>query len=131
MALRAKRSTTMRTRPQRSRTVAVVRDLGEAKAALAAAAARRTPVSLHSPEGFAASGGALYFRAIVAAAARAVPTARYDAVIDCGDEPGRALAALRMGFKTIRLGGRASARRRVVEIAQKLGAAVLVRRPRD
>lgn len=131
MARLARQRSTTHARPRRSPTVAVVRDLTEAKAALAAAAARGAAVMLLSPEGFAAAGGALYFRAIVEAAARAVPAARYEAVLDCGSEAGRALAALRMGFKTIRLGGNARARARVAAIARKQGAVVLARRPRD
>ena len=129
MARHARQRSKTRARPRRSPTVAVVRDLPEAKAALAAA--RGTAVTLLSPEDFAAAGGALYFRAIIEAAARAVPAARFEAVLDCGNEPGRALAALRMGFKAVVLGGRAGARRRVAAIAAKMGATVISRRPRD
>jgi hypothetical protein len=131
MTRSARRRKTARARPRRLPLAVVVRDLADAKAALAAAAAQGTRVTLLSPEGFAATGGALYFRAIVEAAARAVPAARFEAVLDCGNEPGRALAALRMGFKTVVLGGNAHARRRVAAIAAKLGATVMSRRPRD
>ena len=131
MARPARQRPKTRARPRRPPTVAVVRDLTEAKAALAAASARGTAVTLLSPEDFAATGGALYFRAIVEAAARAVPAARYVAVLDCGTAPGRALAALRMGLKTVVLGGNAIARRRVAAIAAKMGATVIPRRPRD
>jgi hypothetical protein len=45
-------------------------------------------------------------------------------VLDCGEEPGAALAALRRGVKRVRLAGPPETLRRVSDIALQLGAVV-------
>lgn len=107
----------------------VVHDAVHARAALAAAETLDVPVLLLSATGFAGYGGALLFGAIVEEARAHHPKARAAAMLDCADSPGHALAALRTGFKAIRLGGHAGARRRVGDIARALGARVAARRP--
>ncbi len=111
------------------RLTVVVHSLREASAALAAAASYRAEAVLISPPGAAAAMGVGYFRALVELAARERPQVPIAAVIDCGDDPGHALAALRMGFKRIVLGGHKGARARVAAIAAQYGAR-LVARPR-
>ncbi|MFO0995489.1 MAG: hypothetical protein U1F33_02320 [Alphaproteobacteria bacterium] len=108
----------------------VVHHLDHALAALQAAGATGTEIVLLSPEGFALYGGAGLFASIIAEASRQCPTVAFRAMLDCADAPGYALSALRIGIKAVRLGGRAEARRRVGEIARKLGAEVVARRPR-
>lgn len=49
------------------------------------------------------------------------------AVLDCGDRPGDALAALRAGWRTIVYSGSAAAKIR--DIARQRGAQVLKERP--
>jgi hypothetical protein len=73
-----------------------VRDAAEARLALQVAARLRLPfpVPLVSAAGAAAWLGAPLFLAILAEAASAVPGALPFAVLDCGDAPGLALAAL-------------------------------------
>lgn len=127
-----------RTRPGRQKQVrprakarlcAVVHALEHARAALAAAAAAGVPAVLVSPPGAAAYLGVGYFWALVEAARGEFPGVAVEAVMDCGDDPGFALAALRMGFKAVALGGNRRARARVAAIARAMGAR-LVARPR-
>jgi hypothetical protein len=49
--------------------------------------------------------------------------------MDCGDDPGWALAALRTGFRTVVLAGHPRARMRVAAIARRMGARVIARPP--
>lgn len=107
----------------------VVHHLDHALAALKAAEQAGTGVLLLSPEGFAAYGGAGLFASIVAEASRQHPAVPLHAMLDCADAPGLALSALRIGIKSVRLGGRPAARRRVAAIARKLGAEVKAARP--
>jgi hypothetical protein len=97
----------------------IVRSLEEARRALEAGETR-----LESFAGAASSAGPGWFQAIVDALEAEFGRGRFEAVLDCGDEPGAALAALRRGVKRIRLGGDAEARRRVADIAAQLGGVV-------
>jgi len=111
------------------RTCAVVGTLDEARAALRAAAARGVAATLVNPPGAAAYLGAGFLWAVVEAARAEVPGVAVEAVMDCGDDPGWALAALRTGFKSIVLGGNRRARARVAAIARAMGARLLARPP--
>jgi hypothetical protein len=102
----------------------IVHSPGDARAALAAAAALGVPVTLASAAGAGAYAGPRWFLALVAAAAREFPAARYDAVLDCADEPGTVLAALRAGCKRVVFSGAAGSRRKLAEIAAAMGAAI-------
>lgn len=113
---------------RRNRRVAVVGSLAEARAVLSAAASR--PVVLVSPPRAASNLGVGFFRALIDAARAEYPGAAVEAVMDCGDAPGFALSALRMGFTTIVLGGDPRARARVDAIARASGARLLARAPR-
>ncbi len=79
----------------------VVHDLGQAKAALKAARERGLRVSLVSAKGAAAALGPAVWREMMAEAARTEPGALEDAILDCGGDPGIALAALREGVSVI------------------------------
>ena len=95
------------------------KNLAEARALLEAGASRI--------ESFAAAGlsaGPGWFQAIVEALEAEFPGRRFEAVLDCGEEPGVALAALRRGVKRIRLAGAPETVRRVSDIAAQLGAVV-------
>jgi len=61
-------------------------------------------------------------------AAEAHPGAAIEGVLDCGAMPGHALAALRLGLKTIRYDGPSF--EAVSDIAAQSGATVLRGRPR-
>ncbi|MHB1219426.1 MAG: hypothetical protein ACYC1L_14625 [Alphaproteobacteria bacterium] len=99
-------------------------------AALEAAGEAGTPVTLLSPPEFAAYGGAGFFNAIVRRARAKAPTAKSEAVLDCGNAPGLVLGALRAGAEAVRFGGRSSVRKKIAAIAAAHGARLLTVRPR-
>ena len=102
----------------------VVHSLDHARAAVAAAAALGTGVTLVSAPGAGAYVGPGWFRAMVDEAAAGFPGTPVTAVIDCGDEPGTALAALRAGFRRVIVTTRADARARLDDIAAAMGAII-------
>jgi hypothetical protein len=116
-------------KPAARRHVAVVHSLAEARAALVAGRAACLPVVLVSPPDAAAYLGVGYFWALVEAARAEFSQTRIEAVMDCGEAPGFALSALRMGFRTVVLRGDPRARARVAAIARALGARLLLRPP--
>lgn len=87
----------------------IIHDHAQARTAQAIAAELGVAVTLQSPDGAAASLGSTYFRGL-------------DVVLDCGDAPGHALAALRAGVKRIRLRAAPEVLARVADIAGQLGA---------
>ncbi|MCW5700123.1 MAG: hypothetical protein KIT00_09800 [Rhodospirillales bacterium] len=103
------------------RTV-IIHDLDHARSALRAAADLGVRVRLRSAFGAAAYLGALAFREIIAAARTDFPAVGYEAVLDCGEDVGEALAALRHGIKCIRVNLRNDVRAKVVDIAEQVGA---------
>ena len=100
----------------------IIHSVEHARAALAVAARLNRPIRIYSAEGAAAYAGAAWFLAVVAAAQSTHPDARCDAVLDCGDQPGLALAALRLGCRAIVLRGSPAARKKIAEIAQATAA---------
>lgn len=111
----------------RKRQTVTVHGAAEARAALEDARAGGCDITLISAPGAAASGGPGWFMALVECAARDYPDLKIDSVLDCGDRPGDALAALRAGWKTIVYTGPASAK--IDDIAAQCDATVLRRRP--
>lgn len=99
-----------------------VHNLDHMRSALAAAAEAGVAVTLVSAPAAAAYLGAAVFREMAEAAARAVPGAASIAVLDCGDDPGLALNALRHGVKHIRVDVPRDVRRRIADIAARCGA---------
>ncbi|MEX2449280.1 MAG: hypothetical protein WD407_00325 [Rhodospirillales bacterium] len=104
--------------------IVIIHDLGHATAAMRAAAAYGRRVILRSAPNAASYLSAAVFNAIVEDGAQAVPGARFDAVYDCGAEPGFALNALRHGVKTVRVDAAGDVLRKISEIAEQLGASV-------
>lgn len=102
----------------------VVHSFADARAALVAAAALGRDVTLTSAPGAGAYAGPGWFKALTDEAKRAVPAAQCDIVLDCGDAPGFALAALQFGLKRVRFTGCEEARRRLQAIAAQFGAAI-------
>jgi hypothetical protein len=100
----------------------VVHSLDQARAAIDAAAALDLPVTLLSGPGAAGYAGPGWFLEIIRLARAAHPEVDVTAILDCADQPGRALGALRQGAKILRLGGNARARKRVAAIAAAMGA---------
>ncbi len=83
----------------------IVHSLAEARAAVTAAAELGVPVTLASAPEAAGYLGALWFRELVRMASAERPEARVSALIDCGDQPGHVMAALRQGLKRVRFTG--------------------------
>ncbi len=100
----------------------IVHNLAHARAALAAATALEAPVTLMSAPGAAAYLGAGYFQAMVEEARAEFPSVPAPALLDCGDKPGLALAALRQGIEAVRFNGKKTVRAKITEIARKHGA---------
>ena len=88
------------------------------RAAVAAASECGAVVVLESPPAAAGYWGPTLFLAMLDQAGGA----RDDAVLDCGDAPGHALAALRAGVKAVRLSAAPEVTAAVADIAEKLGA---------
>ncbi len=105
--------------------VVLFHSLAHAEAALAVAAGLGTPVVLQSAPGVAAYAGAGYLMAVAERAAARRPDAAVTWVIDCGDDPGIALGALRGGWKSVRFSGRADVLAKLADIAAQIDAAVI------
>jgi len=101
-----------------------VHGLDDALAALQAAAALGRPVILASIPGAAGSVGALWFRELVAAARARHPDAVVTAVLDCADQPGDALGALRAGIADIALAAPPEMLARLRTIAAECGGRI-------
>src|SRR6266404_6286713 len=101
--------------------VITVHSLGHALAALTAAAKAGCPVVLASAPGAGSYVGPGWFGALVAAAREAVPEARFSALLDCGDDVGAALAAVRSEIEGVVFIGRADVASRLADIARQHG----------
>lgn len=112
-------------RRQREAAAVVVHRLAHARAALKAASSLSKAVRLFSPPGAAGYLGAGYFRAMIAEAAAEFPRARFRAVLDCGDEAGTALGALREGVRFVSAELPPAVRRKLAAIARKCGGALV------
>jgi hypothetical protein len=83
----------------------IVHSLDHALAAFAAADAAKIPLTLTSAHGAASQSGPAWFKALIEAAMAAYPAVVATAILDCGDEPGAVMAALRLGLSRLRFGG--------------------------
>lgn len=105
----------------------VVRSAAEAAAALRLAGGRAvTLLSGEAAAGWLGPGG---WRALLAAAAEAVPGARFADLLCCGDAAGFALLALRAGCRGLVLDGACPAFAQVAGAAAECGALLLPARP--
>lgn len=111
--------------PQKKTARIVVHELGHALAALTAARARNQPLLILSAAGAVRSAGAGWWRELVAQAREESPEQDVEWVLDCGDEPGMALAALREGVGTIALDADEPIWSRVAQIAAQCDASVI------
>jgi hypothetical protein len=82
------------------------------------------PVILASAAGAGGYAGPLWFKALVETALGEHPGMAAAAVLDCADEAGTTLAALRAGIKRVRFTGRDDVRQRLAAIAAQLGAEI-------
>jgi hypothetical protein len=102
----------------------VIHTPGHAHAALAAAASLALPVTLASAPGAGLYAGPGWFKAVIAVARSEFPAVACACVLDCGDEPGMVLAALRHGLKRVRFDGPDAVAARLADIAAQRGAAI-------
>jgi 2-keto-3-deoxy-6-phosphogluconate aldolase len=94
----------------------VIHSLGHAVAALAAACTRGTAVTVASAPGAALTVGPGWFKAVIEQACERYPGVAVTAILDCGDEPGAAMAALRAGLKHLRFHGADEVRGKLAEM---------------
>lgn len=76
-------------------------------------------VTMYSQPGAGAYAGPTWWLALVAKARTAFPALEIRAVLDCGNSPGAALAAIRAGVEAIALDETLPAAHRIAEIAEK------------
>lgn len=109
--------------------VIVVYTLAHAVGALRAAAHQARPVTLVSATNAGIYAGPGWFGALVAAAREAAPNADFAAFLDCGDQPGSVLAAIRAGVDGVIFTGRSDVTDRLADIAGQRGVHFITQRP--
>ena len=97
----------------------VVHHLDQARAALAVAAEIGCAVALRSAPGAAGYAGVGYLKALG-------DEAGHELLIDCGDDAGLVMAALRTGCRRIAFSGTTELGRRLADMAEQLGATLVV-----
>jgi hypothetical protein len=97
----------------------VVHHLDQARAALAVAAELGCALELRSAPGAAGYAGVGYLKALC-------DEVGYELLIDCGDDAGLVMAALRTGCRRIAFSGSDELGRRLGDIAAQLGAALIM-----
>ena len=85
-------------------------------------------VSAPDAGGYAGPG---WFKALVATAREAVPDARCSTLLDCGDNVGAALAAIRAEVEGIIFTGRPNVACRLADIARQHSVCLKMERPSD
>lgn len=110
----------------------VVANLGEARAAIAAARSSGVAAELESPPDAALIHGVLWFAELQRALRAEFPDLAFTLTLDCGDRADLAHAALVEGIKRVRFGGHVQALRALRDIAAQTGSSVedLVQLPR-
>jgi len=106
----------------------IVHGLPHVRAALAAAADYGAQIRLLFPFSFAAALGPEVAREVVVRARAEMPGHCFEWVLDCADEPGLALSALRAGIGVVRFDAGEPAADRLADIARQLGARIDPRR---
>jgi delta 1-pyrroline-5-carboxylate dehydrogenase len=111
--------------------VIVVHSRGQAIAALTAAVRAGSPVIIASAPDAGGYVGPGWFKALIMAAREAVPGVCFSALLDCGDNVGAALAAIRAEIEGVVFTGRTDVARRLADIAGQLGVRFETNRPQD
>ena len=115
--------------PSRDAPVIIIRSLAHAIAALGAAAETGRPVVIASAPDAGIYAGPGWWRALIEGAREAVPAAQFTAFLDCGDDAGAAMAAIRAGIEAVVFTGHADVVRRLADIAAQAGASLVTERP--
>lgn len=100
----------------------IVHSFDQARAALRVAQELSKPILLLTAPGDAARMGVDVLRSMVDQAAAEVGDAAFEAVIDCGGEPGTAMAALRAGWRDLVFAGDAVVTAKIMDLAHQHGA---------
>jgi hypothetical protein len=108
----------------------VVHDLGQAEAALAAAAALKQPIAIWSAPQAALRAGVGWFAAVARQARATQPKARAVFILDCGDRADLVQDSFREGLSDACFTGRPVVAARLVDIARKSKARLHLKRPR-
>jgi hypothetical protein len=101
----------------------IVHSLEQALAACAAADRLKVSISLASAPSAALQVGPSWFKAVIEHASERYPGVAVTAILDCGDEPGAAMAALRAGLKNLRFHGAEALRPKLTEMGAIFAAA--------
>jgi hypothetical protein len=110
-------------------SVFVIHSLPQAIAALTAAARAGRPVVLASAPDAGGYAGPGWFGELVAAAREVVPGALCSSLLDCGDNVGAALAAIRAEVEGVIFTGRPDAAGRLADIARQHNVRFETERP--
>ena len=108
--------------PDREPVAIVIHSLAQAVAALSAAAEAGRPVVIASAPDAGINAGPGWFREVLHGAHKAVPMAQFSSLLDCGDDAGAAMAALRAGLEAIVFTGPAEVAARLNDILAQAGA---------
>ncbi|MBI1206351.1 MAG: hypothetical protein GC191_03565 [Azospirillum sp.] len=100
----------------------IVYGLEDARTALGVAAGLGVAAILVSAPGAAGYAGCGWFAALIASARAEFPKVALTAILDCADQPGDVLAALREGIRDIHFTGRDDVAARLADIAGQHGA---------
>ena len=100
----------------------LVHGIGDLRAALEAASILGRPLTVLSIPGAAGSAGPAWFHALILAGQAEFPQVPLTGVLDCADQPGHALAALRAGCRDLLLHASVPAWPRVQAIAEASAA---------
>jgi hypothetical protein len=103
----------------------IVHDLAHATAALKVAQRHRIPVMLVSAHGAVRSGGAGWWRDLIARARSQTPEADMVSILDCADEAGMALAAIRAGVEAIAVTAPHETLARIADIARQSSVSLI------
>ena len=104
----------------------MIHGLAHARAAASAAADAGRATTIVSAPGAAGYAGAVWFAQVIAQARAANPAAQIEAVLDCADMAGWALAAIRDGgVDAIRLAASAAVVTKIRAIARETGIRVV------
>ena len=96
---------------------------------MSAAAEAGRAIALASPPDAGIYAGPGWFREVVRAAREAVPDAKFTAMLDCGEDAGATMAAIRAGIEAVVFTGRVDVAARLSDIAAQTGAKLLTARP--
>ncbi len=109
--------------------VVIIHSFAHAKGALKAAARAGRGVVLLSAAGAGSYLGPGWFSALLEAARAEAPEAKCAAFLDCGDDAGAALAAIRGEVPGVVFTGRGDIARRLADLAEQHGVRFLTERP--